>query len=238
MPNWCETNIRITLGQDIEESQKEEAKKQLADLIAKVQGSEKKGAFLDVLYPTPEDLMITSGSATDNGVAVIMSTKYNDHNLIDAMMKYQWVKDEPSIKTREDLIIHLTTGENASCTNLKEGQQAIDNIVKYKCKDWYDWRNRNWGTKWDLSDMQFEVLGEDEVFIQSSTAWSPPLEGVRKISEEFNLLHFQIEYAEGGYGFEGTAEIENGDLDDDCRDYDYSRDEVFDEDEVLDEDDN
>jgi hypothetical protein len=52
------------------------------------------------------------------------------------------------------------------------------------------------------------------------------------------LLHFQIEYAEGGYGFEGTAEIENGDLDDDCRDYDYSRDEVFDEDEVLDEDDN
>ena len=48
--------------------------------------------------------------------------------------------------------------------------------------DWWNWRNNNWGTKWNLvPDPEgnltgYEVVGQDDGFIQLEfeTAWSPP----------------------------------------------------------------
>ena len=48
--------------------------------------------------------------------------------------------------------------------------------------DWWNWRNTNWGTKWNLvPDPEgnltgYEVVGQDDGFIQLEfeTAWSPP----------------------------------------------------------------
>ena len=48
--------------------------------------------------------------------------------------------------------------------------------------DWWNWRNTNWGTKWNLvPDPEgnltgYELVGKDDGFIQLEfeTAWSPP----------------------------------------------------------------
>lgn len=47
-----------------------------------------------------------------------------------------------------------------------------DNIMP----DWWVWRNRYWGTKWDTND-NFELEKEDDLsyLVSFDTAWSPPL---------------------------------------------------------------
>ena len=48
--------------------------------------------------------------------------------------------------------------------------------------DWWNWRNTNWGTKWNLVPdpdgnlTGYELVGQDDGFIQLEfeTAWSPP----------------------------------------------------------------
>lgn len=228
MPNWCDTTIQVSLKPTSSKEEKAAAQKQFDEFVKKFQEANKdvkidNYSFLSVFCPVPEELKITSGSATENGIAVLLSSKYNDHSQIDKMLDYKWVKDE-GITDRDDLIIRLTTGKHKDCTNLKEGQQAIDNIVKYGVKDWYDWCVQNWGTKWDLSVSDIDI-SPSHLSICSSTAWSPCLEGVVKISEDYPLLHFRVDYSEPGMGFQGYAEIENGDCDDTCGDYDYSQDE-------------
>lgn len=229
MPNWCDTTIQVSLKPTSSKNEKAEAQKQFDEFVKKFEEANKDNkeienySFLRVFYPIPKDLNITSGSATDNGIAVLLSSKYNDHKKIDEMLEWPWVKNE-GITNREDLIIRLTTGEHKDCTNLKEGQQAIDNIVKYGVKDWYEWCIQNWGTKWDININDINT-NPNHLTICSSTAWSPCLEGVTKISEDYPLLHFRVDYAEPGMGFQGYAEIENGDCDDTCGDYDYSQDE-------------
>ena len=48
--------------------------------------------------------------------------------------------------------------------------------------DWWNWRNDNWGTKWNLvpnsegnlSGYDFVDSGEDYIQLEFETAWSPP----------------------------------------------------------------
>ena len=54
---------------------------------------------------------------------------------------------------------------------------------------WYNWRNQNWGTKWDCYDL---TIDEDELpngFIaEFNTAWSPPEEICHAVKEQFDDL--------------------------------------------------
>jgi hypothetical protein len=51
---------------------------------------------------------------------------------------------------------------------------------------WYEWRNKNWGTKWDVNDVfvvdvSCSVAGVWSVTIQFDTAWCPPYEWLAKL---------------------------------------------------------
>lgn len=82
-----------------------------------------------------------------------------------------------------------------------------------------DWCITNWGTKWETDEANID--NEDEYFISYSfmTAWSPPLEGLRKASEDFPALTLMIDYDEPGGGYKGIAKIVNGKLDDHTIEY-------------------
>ena len=66
---------------------------------------------------------------------------------------------------------------------------------------WYNWCVSNWGTKWDLCDI--DILKDDgqTIGIQFSTAWSPPT----RAYETLNEMGFSIDayYSEMGMGFCG-----------------------------------
>lgn len=89
---------------------------------------------------------------------------------------------------------------------------------KYGADDWYNWSVNHYGTKWEV---KAEITGESNDYISYSfdSAWSPPIEFFKNISPLFPKLIFELEYEEGGSAIEGTATIQDGEVDDDCRDY-------------------
>ena len=63
--------------------------------------------------------------------------------------------------------------------------------------DWWNWRNTNWGTKWNLVPdpdgnlTGYELVGQDDEYIQLEfeTAWSPPNGIYDTIFEKLSLIH-------------------------------------------------
>ena len=72
---------------------------------------------------------------------------------------------------------------------------------------WYNWRNQNWGTKWDVAgnvDIEEERWGADgndelESFEANfETAWAPPEEICMQLRQLFPEVHFSWFYDEPG----------------------------------------
>lgn len=63
--------------------------------------------------------------------------------------------------------------------------------------DWYEWRNKYWGTKWGAYDC-YSIIGKSYIKFIFSTAWSTP----RPIIEQLRLLgyEFELKYADEDYG--------------------------------------
>ena len=63
------------------------------------------------------------------------------------------------------------------------------------CAEWYDWRIENWGTKWNAVDAQ----STEDGFI-FDTAWSAPLPVIKKLSENFPSIEFNLTWADEDAG--------------------------------------
>lgn len=68
-------------------------------------------------------------------------------------------------------------------------------IEKYGAENWYDWRLKNWGVKWDASESGFWKKGEDWV-ISFETPWGPPIEFIQELSKVFKDMEFVLQYAD------------------------------------------
>lgn len=100
---------------------------------------------------------------------------------------------------------------NASAPNRSE--QSIEfNTKKYGAKDWYDWCNSNWGTKWNSSDAHITVDHDDQIAYSFQTAWAPPIPVYEKLAEMFPNTNIFINYDESGCDFSGYRYYENGEL--------------------------
>ncbi len=75
-----------------------------------------------------------------------------------------------------------------------------------------------WGTKWDTCDN--DVYAEDDsINAYFSSAWSPPIQGLITISQQFPDATFRVRYDEGGVGFCGVSIIKNGEHEEYSTDY-------------------
>jgi len=80
---------------------------------------------------------------------------------------------------------------------------------------WYPWNINHWGCKWDVSDV--EVVSESEDVFENSyavsyrfaTPWSPPLDAIYKLSEQYPELLVEISYEEEN-GWGGSQSIRDG----------------------------
>ena len=78
----------------------------------------------------------------------------------------------------------------------------------YELPAWYAWRVKNWGTKWDVADVQMTnplmVHGEGKSSFSFNcwTAWSPPIPVWDKLVEMG--LSVDADYQDEGFNFEGT----------------------------------
>ena len=63
---------------------------------------------------------------------------------------------------------------------------------------WYYWCIDNWGTKWELSDLDIEYSDDEILELTFSTAWSPPEGVMNKLKEKYPDLGFTCFYDEPG----------------------------------------
>ena len=89
--------------------------------------------------------------------------------------------------------LNITCGSNLTD---KEKEQQKTNLQKYGCEDWYSWRNKHWGTKWDCVDPTYLSMERDGVKHSSwrfNTAWDIPRGLIRYLTKKFPELLFDIE---------------------------------------------
>lgn len=107
----------------------------------------------------------------------------------------------------------LPTPRNEDGTLIGEGMdiRSAEVLEGY----WYNWRTKNWGTKWDLSNethFEQEDLGEGQsrAVYYFDSAWSPPVEWLEVVAPRYPELSMKIEYREEGVGFEGYLGFYHG----------------------------
>lgn len=90
--------------------------------------------------------------------------------------------------------------------------ERMAHSLSYSSDGWYDWNVREWGTKWDATDVELEqYLKNKTIVYRFTTAWSPPEGAFQAMIEQHPRLHFKFECEEEqGWGVE--YESFNGNL--------------------------
>lgn len=86
---------------------------------------------------------------------------------------------------------------------------AIGDYEAYRDQGWYDWNVDNWGTKWDVDNVEVLEEGEDTWQIQFSTAWAPPHEALVALSQQHPDILIRNEWLEE-QGFGAHQEYSGG----------------------------
>lgn len=140
-----------------------------------------------------------------NWVKNNLRIKSNGEKVLEVL---EMLKDEHGQVTFEKIV---PTPEEllTEASPQRDNKKAKKFIEKYGADDWYNWRCKNWGCKWDAGESDFyEQDGYSMVTFE--TPWSPPEEFIRSLSKMFPNVTFEMQYAEEGVGFVGQMVAENG----------------------------
>lgn len=69
-------------------------------------------------------------------------------------------------------------------------------------ENWYDWNVTNWGTKWEMSLIDFNRDDDHTIWISFETAWAPPCALYEYLFEQG--IYVEAYYHEGGMAFCGS----------------------------------
>ena len=160
---------------------------QVDRLFSTIQGENGPVDF-DKLIPMPSELEIESGSRTAAGFKKYM--EFVADTGFSTEMEPAYLTAHPEIDREEwDL-----------------GKQAYQNIQKYGCPTWYEWRIQNWGAKWNASGA--EVLDGRLSFL---TAWNAPKQILEKLSQMFPSITIHHVWADEDIGHNcGDRTYKNG----------------------------
>ena len=84
-------------------------------------------------------------------------------------------------------------GELPITEEFKLNNGEVMTLSKFKSTDvqdtrWYDWRCKNWDTKWDVpkDDIEITEINNGSIVIGFNTAWSAPIPIYRKLFNKFS----------------------------------------------------
>lgn len=147
-------------------------------------------------------------------------TIYGDKKEIQRFLNDPFLDFNRIAPMPEELLEIISPVSSVDEENKKKSDKAID---KYGFPSWYEWRIKNWGTKWDVGkfneDGEF-VSYDDNVYVKEiednfirvsfDTAWGPSLPITEKLSIIFPDLLFYHAYEETGMDFAGYFVYKNG----------------------------
>jgi hypothetical protein len=204
MPNHVDTHLTITgTKKDLDAFEKKHLiEKESEDWEGKKTGETFVDFDFNTIIPMPESLNITSGSNTDQAVAVIKA-EAGDTSGIQHYKSYPWVVEELGENASDKKVIAFLK-KKLDKKAMKEGRMSIENKEKYGYENWYDWKCSVWGTKWGAYDAQIDRVADDCLVIDYNTAWSPATPIFDKLNEMYPNLVFEQQVLDEGMGFGGT----------------------------------
>ncbi len=204
MPNWIKNKIIVGNAKTVEK------------LIETYGTYNEKGKCIEFdfnkLYPMPEDLEIEFSTKSDEGLLLYL-TKINNN-----VLYYGNKEDKISSEEFEDIVLkiskHLCNKEqlflsekelnkiltkyNNEVDKLIElGKRQVDNILNYDAINWYEWRIKNWGCKWNSNNL---TIGDKGNTFSFETPWDPPFGAIIKLSELNPNIRFALLYSDEDIG--------------------------------------
>ena len=133
-------------------------------------------------------------------------------------------KSKGKVRNGEDISVlsieklYPTPAELLAVSSPNNDVELVKKFMEtYGVEDWWHWRVKNWGTKWELDSVYMSEMKQTprrdielfEIHYLFESAWAPPVDAFTKISEQFPELVFFMHFEEPGCAFVGTAEIQN-----------------------------
>ena len=143
------------------------------------------------------NIRITGPNSVIDKIEKIVSKKTDDDN---GLLNYFY----PMPKGFKD-----TTSPLQKDATKKEKNRARALKIRYGQDNWYDWRVKNWSTKWDVTEIYGEAsrthIGDDESEISFGfdSAWSPPIGAYEYWIAENSNCSIRATYYEPGCDFMG-----------------------------------
>lgn len=134
----------------------------------------------------------------DNSVTLYHEDKSKIDALEEILKKHSHDYSGPERTEAEGVLFHLRPRPDAEEDN------------------WYSWNVENWGTKWDISPMDWNRDDENTIWMSFDSAWSPPTALYEYLVTEEGWS-ITAEYQEPGIGFVGKFV----DGYDECYEYDF-----------------
>ena len=128
---------------------------------------------------------------------VRFKSRINSQKQLDKLKKRLEGKEEGDLNKFDfNRIIKMPTAlVNTKTLEDKTDNKAKRMLKKYGAKDWYDWRNKNWGTKWNSVDTEITQDEREGLTYTFNTAWDCPREVVFKLQcildEELPFISIQ-----------------------------------------------
>jgi len=128
---------------------------------------------------------------------VRFKSRINSQKQLDKLKKRLEGKEEGDLNKFDfNRIIKMPTALiNTKALVDRTNNKAKRMLKKYGAKDWYDWRNKNWGTKWNSVDTEITQDEREGLTYTFNTAWDCPREVVFKLQcildEELPFISIQ-----------------------------------------------
>jgi hypothetical protein len=90
--------------------------------------------------------------------------------------------------------------------NDEEKKLQAELTKKYGAGNWYDWRVKYWGTKWDTYDAEEVEEIKGGLRFRFETAWCPPAQWLKTTAKQFPSLKFTDHWCDEG-GDCGTMSV-------------------------------
>jgi len=131
---------------------------------------------------------------------VRFKSRINSQKQLDKLKKRLEGKEEIGTEALNKFDFNRIIKMPTALVNTKALEDKTDNkakrmLKKYGAKDWYDWGNKNWGTKWNSVDTEITQDEREGLTYTFNTAWDCPREVVFKLQcildEELPFISIQ-----------------------------------------------
>lgn len=162
MPNWVRNTLQI--------------KAKHTPLIIQLDGT----VDFNILIPMPEELNIEDSSDANMAIYYYlshrgaMSIQEVKDNTIACEVITDIIDKHPIAYAEHQMRNAIQHNKSLNWSSVYDyGKKLVNNHTKYGAKTWYDWRNKNWGCKWNASNSKIHFDG-DNAIIEFYTPWTAP----------------------------------------------------------------